>query len=220
MCRVRKLAQMAAYFLQQNGGGPMEHVKLMKLMYLADREAIDVYGFPISDDEYYSMKMGPVLSLTLDLMSDNEGPETQSEWSEWVSAKENHQVRPQKEITNGDLDEIVEEEIAVMKKVFDQFGGYTMRELVEYTHNELGEWEELDRGRSPINLRTIFEKLGKPEPEIEAKIRCLESVKPNTASPRPVATDVLIMRVRKFHSLPISYPTAYADKIDAILNAQ
>jgi hypothetical protein len=38
---------MAAYFLNR-AGGSMEHVKLMKLMYLADRECMNQYWFPIS----------------------------------------------------------------------------------------------------------------------------------------------------------------------------
>jgi uncharacterized phage-associated protein len=98
---------MAAYFLFRAGGGPMEHVKLMKLMYLADREAMDLYWFPISDDEYYSMKMGPVLSLALNLMSGNEDPESQGVWGEWVSAKENYRVSLQRErTTEGAPDEL------------------------------------------------------------------------------------------------------------------
>ena len=36
----RKAAQMAAFFLHQ-GGGKLEVLKLMKLLYLADRQAMD-----------------------------------------------------------------------------------------------------------------------------------------------------------------------------------
>lgn len=56
----RKVTHMAAYFLKQ-GGGQMSHLKLMKLLYLADREAMRRSGFPMSGDRLVSMPHGPVL---------------------------------------------------------------------------------------------------------------------------------------------------------------
>ena len=36
----------------------MPHLKLMKLMYLADREAVRTCGFPITGDRFVSMPQG------------------------------------------------------------------------------------------------------------------------------------------------------------------
>jgi uncharacterized phage-associated protein len=172
MCSVRKLAQMAAYFLYR-AGRQMEHVKLMKLMYLADRGAIDMYGFPISDDEYWAMKMGPVLSMTLNLMGGYEDSELQGVWGEWVSDKENFRVDLRKEgMTESDLDQLADEEIAVLKGVYDEFGDWPMRNLINYTHR-LQEWIDPGRSRLRITFRDILEALGKPEAIIEATLRKL-----------------------------------------------
>ena len=212
---------MAAYFLGRADGHTMEHVKLMKLMYLADRECMDQYWFPISYDEYYSMKMGPVLSMTLDLMSNNEGAEAQADWGEWVSTKKGNNVSLQKDgVSEGDLNEIADEEMAVMNKVFDAFGSWTMRALIDYTHNELEEYEEVSGGRLEIPLKRIYEALGKPAGEIDTTLRCLGCAKPNTASSPPTTAAAMLSRLANFHAVPPPHPGAYAEKIDAILNAR
>jgi uncharacterized phage-associated protein len=171
LCRSRKLAQMAAYFLSRANGGPMEHVKLMKLMYMADREAINRFGFSISEDEYWSMKLGPVLSQTLDLMSGYIDGKAQDEWDEWISAKEGHCVSLQEEKKKSDLDEFARAEIAVMDDVFNEFGNCSRWDLINYTHDNYKEWADPGDGRLPITLWDILEALGKPEGEIAAIVR-------------------------------------------------
>lgn len=58
---------MAAYLLHKRGR-TMSHLKLMKLLYLAGREAIDRYGAPISGDLLVAMLHGPALSNMLNHM--------------------------------------------------------------------------------------------------------------------------------------------------------
>jgi hypothetical protein len=67
--REPKAAQAAALLLQR-AGGTMNHMKLIKLLYLADRRALVQWGRPITFDYYVSMPHGPVLSFTLDRLND------------------------------------------------------------------------------------------------------------------------------------------------------
>ncbi|MDR2560532.1 MAG: SocA family protein [Holophagales bacterium] len=150
----------------------MEHIKLMKLMYLADRESIDIYGFSISDDEYWSMKKGPVLSLALDLMSGYGDKLPQAKWCEWVSAKENYRVSLCKKIDpEHNFNELASQEIDVMEKVIDQFGEYDVWRLVDYTHCSCKEWIDPGESRLRITFRAILEALGKSESVIEAILK-------------------------------------------------
>jgi uncharacterized phage-associated protein len=71
MFNERKVAQMAAFFLGQVQGGRMSHLKLMKLLYLAEREALRSLGLHLTGDHLVSMPHGPVLSMTLNLMDGN-----------------------------------------------------------------------------------------------------------------------------------------------------
>ncbi len=50
----RKATQAAAYLLQMRGG-TMSYMKLIKLLYLADRAALVRFGRPITTDRYVSM---------------------------------------------------------------------------------------------------------------------------------------------------------------------
>ena len=59
-------ATQAAARLLRNRGGRMSYMKLIKLLYLADREALSRWGRPITTDKYVSMDKGPVLSRVLD----------------------------------------------------------------------------------------------------------------------------------------------------------
>ena len=68
-----KAAQTAARLLKLRGGR-MSYLKLIKLMYLIDREALLRWGRPVTTDCYVSMDKGPILSRTLILSS--------SAWSE------------------------------------------------------------------------------------------------------------------------------------------
>lgn len=43
--------------------GHMNYMQLIRLLYLADREAIHRWGCPISTDRYVPMENGPVLSF-------------------------------------------------------------------------------------------------------------------------------------------------------------
>jgi len=65
----QRTAQAAAFFLHK-AGGQMSKVKLMKLLYLAERESYRRYGEPISGDTLLSTPGGPVLSTTQNLMAD------------------------------------------------------------------------------------------------------------------------------------------------------
>jgi uncharacterized phage-associated protein len=175
MFKESKTAQIAAYFLHK-ADSQMEHVKLMKLMYLADREALGTLGAFISDDSMYSMRMGPVLSQTLDLMSGNYDPLSEGAWSEWVSDKENHQVMLKKQISENDLDELSDAELSIMEKVYDRFGDWTMKALIDYTHG-LKEWGNPGMGRIPIATESILDALGKTPEETRAILGYLEEAK-------------------------------------------
>ena len=52
----------------------MSYMKLIKLLYLADREALLRWGRPITFDAYVSMDRGPVLSSVLDLINGGTAP--------------------------------------------------------------------------------------------------------------------------------------------------
>ena len=138
----------------------MPYIRLLKLLYLADRESWLKYNRPITGDEYVSMPHGPVLSNTLDLMKreNHEGP--------WESAitKSGYDVALRGEVDCGPLSEA---EIEILKDAYDLFEWMDQWKLRDYTHT-LPEWEDPDGSSKPLYVETILTVLGKSDEEIDA----------------------------------------------------
>ncbi len=78
----RKAAQAASILLER-AGGSMDYLKLVKLLYLADRAALIETEGPITDDHYASMKHGPTPCQVLELIL-QEHPAEDSIWHRTV----------------------------------------------------------------------------------------------------------------------------------------
>ena len=62
---IEKAIQASALLLKLKGGR-MKYIGLLKMLYIADRIALERLEMPITGDCYFSMKYGPVLSKVYD----------------------------------------------------------------------------------------------------------------------------------------------------------
>ncbi|MDI9349083.1 MAG: Panacea domain-containing protein [Candidatus Symbiobacter sp.] len=154
-----KAAQMAAFFLDQAPGQRMPHLKLMKLLYLSDREAIRVLGYPISYDQPVAMRNGPVLSYILDLM-DGDIESQPNGWEDWISAKENHEIALRKTIKREDLGKLSDAVIDVMQSIWDKFGKMNQWQIRDWTHKHCAEWRDPSGSSCPIKFEDIAKAVG------------------------------------------------------------
>jgi uncharacterized phage-associated protein len=154
MFNERKTAQMATFFLAQSPDQSMAHLKLMKLLYLAEREAVRRFGMPMSGDRFVSMPHGPVLSMTLNLMGGDveSGPDG---WEAWISDKENHEVSLRKQFLPEELDELSKAELAVLESVWKQFGKMGKWEIRDWTHEHCAEWQDPKGSSWPISFVSL-----------------------------------------------------------------
>jgi len=132
----RKAAQMAAYFLQK-AGGRMSYMKLLKLMYLADRQSYAECGEPITGDVVYAMDNGPVLSKIYDFIK---GKVSSSYWSELIFRCGRYDVMVRRELLTEEIAQLAKI-IDKLDNVFRQFGHVDLWVLIDYTHT-LKEWKE------------------------------------------------------------------------------
>lgn len=167
----RKATQAAALLLRLRGGR-MSYMKLVKLLYLADREALLRWGRPISTDRHVSMDRGPVLSRVLELATEGGDPGEPSAWSASISAPGNYEVALKADA--GD-DELSEAEISLIGEVFAEHGAKSRWELVHFTHT-LPEWIDPRGGAIPISHRDILKAGGRSELEIAAVEEELEEL--------------------------------------------
>ncbi|MFN6558617.1 MAG: Panacea domain-containing protein [Nostoc sp. ChiSLP01] len=158
----RKATQIAASFIKLCGGR-LNYMKLIKLMYLADREALLKWGRPITYDSYFSLKHGPILSTTLDLIHEGKQPDSEHIWFQYVSTPERFEVTLRQDCSPDDLSQAEE---SVISLIFEKYGHYDKWELVDLLHSILPEWQNPNCSSIPITYRDILKAGGKSEEEI------------------------------------------------------
>jgi uncharacterized phage-associated protein len=107
-----KTAQMAAYLLEKSGG-KMNYTKLMKLLYLTDRKSMELTGDSMTHDRFFSMKNGPVLSRTLELL---QGKGRGEAWSSLV-VKSFWDAKLARPVEHDDMDELSPMNMQVMDQI-------------------------------------------------------------------------------------------------------
>ncbi|KMK04051.1 Panacea domain-containing protein [Pluralibacter gergoviae] len=164
-----KVAQMAAYLLLKRGGR-MAYIKLMKLLYLSDRQSLITYGDSMSGDKAVSMDHGPVLSRTYNLLKG--GSSDDSAWNRWIAGESNWEVSIKKRVSGLDdtdsFDELSRADIRILDSVFATYGHMRRFEICDLTHEICPEWHDPDGSSIPINPREIFRAAGKTEDEADA----------------------------------------------------
>ena len=168
--REDRAAQAAASLLKLRGG-TMSYLKLIKLLYLADRQALTELGRPITYDRFVSMQYGPVLSNTLNLISTEPDPEAWSYWHTYISAPRDWEVALLREAP---VDQLSKAEEGILRKIFAQFGHMTRWDLVKYTHG-LPEYEDPQGSSVPISLRRMLIGTGRTEEDAAAIEQELEA---------------------------------------------
>lgn len=165
-----KATQAAAYFLDMRGG-QMHYIKLIKLLYLADREALLRWGALITTDRHASMDNGPVVSRILNLITEDRQKPI---WSQYISAPlGEYEVRLLKKAPTDRLSRAEED---LMRGIFDKYGYRNRWDLIDNVMHILPEWQDPKGSSIPISLRDILKAGGENEEEIRTVIREIHSI--------------------------------------------
>ncbi len=155
----------AASLLIELSGGEIYYMKLIKLLYLVDREALIRWGKPITFDLYFSMDYGPILSQTLDLIAEGVKPGRDSLWLEHISGPSGYNVKLKR---RAGREKLSQAEIDLVGSIFERYGHIVEWDLVALLHKELPEWQNPKGSRIPIHYEDILKAVGKDEAEIKA----------------------------------------------------
>lgn len=151
-------------------------LKVMKLLYLVDREHLLKYGRPILGDWYACMENGPVPSRSYDLLKEIQDTRSSSLSGDASIVAAHIKVRrvgryPTFVSSNNiDFDSLSASEIAVLKNVVGKFGRKKPYELVEITHKHTAWKKANDHGKHQIDYRLFFED----DPECKAMLELME----------------------------------------------
>lgn len=147
----------------------MAALKLIKLMYLADRESMDRYGLPISFDSPVSMDHGPILSRTLDLINGFiPSAKGGADWEAWIRGRDEYDVALARQFEGSDLDQLSEADRGVLEDVWSTFGWMDKWQISDYTHENCPEWENPQGSSMPIPVERILRALNKADEDVAA----------------------------------------------------
>ena len=155
----RKAAQVVAYLANNAPDARLNVVKTIKLVYLADRDSFEHFGFPILDEDRVSMRLGPVNSTTYDYVK---GEIEDQNWSELLQDRENHEISVTEKGKLCDWDELSEADIQCLDRTWQNFGHMSHWQLVDWTHDpkNVPEWKNPNGGSLPIRVSEILTSLG------------------------------------------------------------
>lgn len=172
----RRAAQVAAFLLFR-AGGRLPLIKLVKLMYLAERLSLKRYGEPLTGDHLVSMPNGPVLSMTYDHIN-GALPSVEGGWETWIADRGGHFValRDESKIRSPEQDllRLSDSDLEVLDETWQEFGHWDRWALVKYTHSEAcPEWEDPEGSSNPIYYSVLFRKLGYTDVQADSLTRRL-----------------------------------------------
>jgi len=126
----KKATQILNFFAIHNGG-EIEKLHALKLVFFADRYHLRKYGRPITNDQYWAMKLGPVPGGTKDLFELDSASPLERHYSEdfFERGKNSHSIR-----SIADVDQRVfsESDQEAVEFAWNTFGSKTG--IVEKTH--------------------------------------------------------------------------------------
>ena len=146
---INKAIQLAAFLIKLNGGKE-NYTKLIKLLYLAEREAILNWGFPILFDDLYSMRNGPVVNTIMDIIRHKDINEL---WDKYINTIKFDVVL----LDNPGEDELSLAEMQLLENIYKEHKDKNWSEMISFTH-QLPEYVKVENGRKTISYFDLLNK--------------------------------------------------------------
>ncbi len=159
----RKAVQCLNY-LAEKGGGSINKMKAIKLLWLADRLHLRLYGRPVLTGHYVAMKFGPVQSGVKDLAEDNLEflAQEESTYRNEYLGLQGHNVHSKK---SPDCNVFSESENDVLNSIYKNFGLLDQFALAKLSHR-YPEWdkfrEQLEQGEGSRFSMDFVDFFGNP----------------------------------------------------------
>ncbi len=153
----------ASAYLLQLGGGSMEYIRLLKLLYIAERELLAEDASPLTGDICTAMDHGPVLSTVQDIILDRNWQG--AEWHQFI-ARTGYSI---KLAADPGFDHLSASVVTKLREVHSRYSEMNVWDLVKLSQ-AFPEWNKNYSGSGcrPIPLEDILEGMGAEEGTLEA----------------------------------------------------
>lgn len=144
MIAAKIVADTIYYILKKLGKA--DKLKIIKLLYLADKYHLIKYGRTITGDDYYAMEKGPVGTTAKDLLTFEENdvfsPTAMSYIRKIVEQAGSKYTYSAKEVEI-ELDTLSDTDKEILDFIIEKFGRMSTDELIEYVH-KYPEWKKYE----------------------------------------------------------------------------
>ena len=154
-----KAVQVAARLITL-AGGRENYTKLIKLIYIADRESITRWDHSLTGDEYWSLKEGPIVSGIMDRIRGTVRSQHATLWEQHIRT-DGYEVVLERDPGTSRLAPVEEE---LLSELTDKFRDFDWRAMVHHVHG-FAEYKEpeAENGRKPIYYVDILKAVGREE---------------------------------------------------------
>ena len=165
----KKTTQIAGLFTKWNGG-TINYMKLTKLIYNADREALLRFNLPLSYDDHYSLPHGLIVSKTLDLAE-----KTADAGTYWRNYFETDGMNVHL-ISETDIGELSRKEINLLEELYEKYKDKDQFDMEKEHHNPdlFPEYKDPGNSRIRSDIYDLMETIGKTKKEIKEFSRDVE----------------------------------------------
>lgn len=162
MIETKTIIETIHYILKKIGSA--DKIKLVKLVYLADKYHLLLNGRTITNDDYYAMENGPVGSTVKDVLGFNGfalGEEGFQYACKLLEKFDDVNFKAKEVETKIEFNMLSESDIEALNFIIDKFGNMDTWDLVEFTHNypEWSQYEELFKTTNTKRKRLEIEEL-------------------------------------------------------------
>lgn len=155
---IKKLIQIVFFILKQNDL-KLNYMKLVKILYLSDREALDTCGESITENNAVSMDQGPVLVELYNYIKNNYSDDSQLLWNRYFKKEEYNLICINTDISN---DEICDFEKDILTNIEKKYHDVSVWNIVKLVHNPkiCPEWKDPNGSSIPIRKNELLSQLG------------------------------------------------------------
>jgi hypothetical protein len=158
---LKKTISAVAFLAQRDGR--LDMFLSLKMLYLADKRALESWGKTITGDKMVSMPKGPVLSTVYNLFKGEGEVDNLNEWNSYFGETVNNKITLLKD---PDIGELSQDEIEALTRARSEVESYAPWSVAEWLHKTCPEWEDPQGSSRPIDPAVILRNSGRTEDEI------------------------------------------------------
>jgi len=159
---IRK-AIAATAFLAEREAGQLDMFLSIKMLYVADKKALELWGKTVTGDKMMAMPKGPILSKIYNLFRGQGTAEELREWNSNFGETVGNTIRLLKE---PDLGPLSEDEMEVLEAARLEIHSVAPWEVSKWLHENCPEWKDPEGSSHVIDPAVILRSAGRTEDEI------------------------------------------------------